>query len=172
MNLLLIGFRGTGKTAVAQVVAQQLGWQAIDADEELERSSGKTIAQIFANDGEPAFRDLESAILADLVALDRHVISLGGGVVLRPENRSLIKATGRVVWLTASPQTCLERIAADKATASRRPNLTTAGGLEEIRTLLAAREPFYRECATLIVDTEDKSPADVAAEICVALSLT
>ncbi len=137
MNLLLIGYRGTGKTAVARIVAQRLGWDAIDADEELERRAKKSIAQIFADDGEPTFRDLESHVLADLVKLDRKVISLGGGVVLRPDNRTLIKSAGAVVWLVASPETCLARIADDTATAARRPNLTARGGLDEIRAVVS-----------------------------------
>jgi shikimate kinase len=169
MNILLIGFRGTGKTAVARIVARELGWQAIDADEELERCAGKTIVQIFADDGEPAFRDLECKVLADLAALDAHVISLGGGVVLRPENRSLIQQAGAVIWLTASPETCLARIAADGSTAARRPNLTAGGGLEEIRALLAQREPLYRDCANLVINTDGKSTTDVATELLAAV---
>ncbi len=83
MNLLLIGYRGSGKTAVGRIVAQRLGWDAIDADEVLEGRARKSIAQIFADDGEPAFRDLESQVLSDLIARERQVLSLGGGVVLR-----------------------------------------------------------------------------------------
>jgi shikimate kinase len=165
MNVLLIGFRGTGKTAIAKIVARELGWQAIDADEELERRAAKTIAEIFADDGEATFRNLESAVLADVVAIDRQVVSLGGGVVLRPENRLMIKEAGIVIWLTASPETCLARIAADTTTASRRPNLTASGGLDEVRTLLVQREPLYRECATVILETDAKSPAAVATEV-------
>jgi shikimate kinase len=169
MNILLIGFRGTGKTAVARIVAEQLGWNSIDADEVLEHRAGKTIAQIFADDGEPAFRDLESTVLADLAALDSHVISLGGGVVLRPENRSLIKSAGTVIWLTGSPETCLDRINADTTTAARRPNLTASGGLQEIRTLLTQREPLYRECANLAISTDAKSTSAVATEVLAAV---
>jgi shikimate kinase len=162
MNILLIGYRGTGKSAVAGLVAERIGWQWLDADVELERRAGKSIAAIFHEDSETAFRHLESEILAELVQLDRHVLALGGGVVLRAENRALLKQAGNVVWLTADPEAILARIAADPTTAARRPNLTAAGGLEEIRTLLAQREPFYRECASAVVDTSGRSLADVA----------
>jgi shikimate kinase len=165
VNLLLIGYRGTGKTSVAQRLALALGWDWIDADVEVELRAGKSIAAIFADDGEPAFRDLESAVLADLVRQNRQVIALGGGVILRPENRQLIRAAGRTAWLQATLATLAERISADATTQHRRPNLTSAGGITEITALLGQRLPFYRECADLEVDTEGKTPTDVAEEI-------
>lgn len=166
MFIALIGYRGSGKSNVAPLVADQLGWTWIDADDEIERRAGKTIAAIFAEDGENAFRDLESTVLSDLIAKDRIVLALGGGVVLRPENRtSLGGGDGWVVWLRASPATLAERINADATTAARRPNLTAKGGLEEIESLLEKRSPLYQECANLIVDTEGKSPEQVAGEI-------
>ncbi len=165
MNLLLIGYRGTGKTSVAQRLALQLGWPWVDADVEVELRAGKSIAAIFADDGEPAFRDLESAALRDLVAGERRVIALGGGVILRAENRAAICAAGPVVWLTARPEILLARINADATSRERRPNLTASGGISEIIATLGQRLPFYRECAQWEVDTEDKTTAEVAAEI-------
>jgi shikimate kinase len=165
MNLLLIGYRGTGKSTVARLVAERLGWPWVDADVELERQAGKSIAAIFADDGEQAFRELESRVLAELVGLDRHVLALGGGVVLRPENRELIKKAGGVIWLTADPETILARVASDPTTAARRPNLTASGGINEIRELLLKREPLYRECATAVVDTSGRDLSDVSEEV-------
>jgi shikimate kinase len=162
MNLLLIGYRGTGKSAVAQHLALALAYDWVDADVELELRAGRSIAAIFADSGEAAFRDLESAELAELVRRKRTVIALGGGVVLRDENRALLRCGGKVVWLTADPETIHDRLAEDPVSSARRPPLTSAGGLEEIRQLLAVRTPLYRECAELVVD---KSPAEVAAEI-------
>lgn len=163
MNLLLIGYRGTGKTTVARHVAERLGWDWLDADVELERRAGKSIATMFAEDGEDAFRDLESAVLADLVERDRTIVALGGGVVVREKNRDLIRGRSGVVWLQASPETLHARIEADAVTLGRRPNLTLHGGLHEIAMLLAKREPWYRECAAIVVDT-DVSPPEVAAD--------
>jgi shikimate kinase len=165
MQVHLIGYRGTGKTTVARLLAERLGWAWIDADVVLERRAGKSIAAMFADDGEAAFRELESEVLRELVSLDRHVLSLGGGVVLRAENRASIQSAGPVVWLTARPETIADRMATDATTASRRPNLTDSGGIEEIRRLIGEREPHYRQCASLQIDTERKSPVEVADEI-------
>jgi shikimate kinase len=165
MNIALIGYRGTGKTTVAQQLALALGWDWVDADVEVELRAGKSIAAIFADDGEPVFRDLESSILFDLIGRDRTALALGGGVVLRESNRELLRQAGLVVWLQAEPDTIAARMAEDATTQSRRPNLTTAGGLAEIRRLLAERSIHYEACCGLAIATDDKSPADVVAEI-------
>jgi shikimate kinase len=165
MNLFLIGYRGTGKTTVAELLALRLNWPWLDADAEIECRAGKTIAEIFRQDGELAFRDCESSVLADLCASTRQVLALGGGIIVRGQNRDLIRASGKTIWLSAEPETLWRRIAADHSTAQRRPNLTADGGLDEIRRILAERLPLYRQSADWVVDTEGKSPADVAAEI-------
>jgi shikimate kinase len=171
-NIALIGYRGTGKTTVAQRLAMQLGWDWVDADVEVELRAGKSIAAIFADGGEPAFRDLEAAVVADLCHRTETVIALGGGAVLREDNRLAIKENGgAVVWLQASVDSIECRIAADPATSARRPNLTNTGGRTEIEQLLAERTPNYRACATLEVDTEGKAPVEIADEIVAALGL-
>jgi len=171
MLLHLIGYRGSGKSAVAAALSELLGWPWIDADEVLERSAGKTIKQIFADDGETAFRDLESAIAADLTEKNRHIIAWGGGVVLRETNQKLLQRRGKIIWLTASPETLRARIHGDQTTAERRPNLTGQGGLAEIRTLLEQRTPLYAACADLTIDTEQLSPAQIASRILADLHL-
>jgi shikimate kinase len=163
--VFLIGYRGTGKSTVARELAARLDYGWADSDEMIEERAGKTIAAIFAADGEPAFRDLEEQIVAELCGRLRTVASLGGGAVLREANRAAIRAAGPIVWLTASVETMLQRIESDVATASRRPNLTAGGGRGEVETLLAIRTPLYRECATLVVDTEGKSWTELADEI-------
>jgi shikimate kinase len=171
MNLVLIGLRGTGKTTVAQILAQRLGWSWRDADAEIEQRAGKTIKQIFEDGGETAFRNLEADMILELSALDRVVLALGGGAVVRPQNRAAIARQGQVVWLTASPETLWARIQADATTAARRPNLSAAGGINEIIATLDARREIYRECAHLEVDSEGKSPAQVADAILEQLEL-
>jgi shikimate kinase len=165
MILTFIGYRATGKTTLAQLVAQQLGWDWIDADVEIERRAGKSIARIFAEDGEPAFRDLEVAVIADLCRRDRLVLAAGGGAPMRPESREAMRKGGRVAWLTALPETIATRMATDATTAARRPNLTEKGPLDEIVELLHRREPVYRETADWILDTEGRTPQELAAEV-------
>ena len=167
MNLYLIGYRGSGKTTVAELVAREVNLPWIDADAALEARAGKTIRQIFDESGEPAFRDLESAELNILASGPDQVVALGGGVVLREENRRRMKSSGKAVWLRARPQTLLARIEADATTRERRPNLTSAGGLAEIEALLSVRTPIYAECADFVVDVDEISSA-VAAEAIVA----
>ena len=163
--VFLIGYRGTGKSTVARALAERLGFDCLDTDEFVEQRAGKSIAEIFADQGEAAFRDLETQVVREVSAAQRTVVALGGGAVLREENRKAIMAAGPVVWLTASVDSILMRLAADDTTAGRRPNLTAAGGRAEIESLLSQRTPVYRDCATLIVDTEGKTAAQVADEI-------
>ncbi|MCA9241837.1 MAG: shikimate kinase [Planctomycetales bacterium] len=164
-RLFLMGYRGTGKSTVARLVAEGLDWEHVDADDEVERVAGKAIRDLFAEQGEPAFRDLEERVVAELALRQKTVVALGGGAVLRPANRECLKQAGPVVWLTAAPDTIAKRLEQDASTASRRPSLTGGSVLEEIVEVLAVREPLYRECATLVVDTEGKSAPQVAAEI-------
>lgn len=170
--IVLIGYRGTGKTTVARLLAERLGRRWLDADVELEARAGKSIAQIFADDGEQAFRSLEAQVLAEALQGASLVIAAGGGVVLRDENRELLRRIGSVVWLEASPETLYDRIQADKTTSARRPNLTAAGGLAEVREMLARREPLYRECAKLRIDADRHSPEGVVDAIVAAWQLS
>ena len=172
MNLVLIGYRATGKTTLAQQLAQRLGWDWVDADVEIELRAGKSIARIFTEQGEPAFRNLEAEVIADLCSRGRLVVAAGGGAPLREESRRAMRESGQVVWLTAQPETILARMTGDATTADRRPGLTNRPPLEEIVQLLSRREPVYRESAHLIVDTEGKSPEQLTEEILAGLKLS
>lgn len=166
MNVFLIGYRGCGKTTVARLVGEALGSKWVDADEVVESRAGKTIKQIFADSGERAFRDLESAVVADLARGEGQVVALGGGAVLREKNRlALLAAGGLIVWLKASPETLHARIIADPTTGERRPNLTAQGGVAEIRELLEQRTPLYRLCAGMTVDADRLAPDEIARQI-------
>jgi shikimate kinase len=168
-SIALIGYRGTGKTTIAQELAARLGWDWVDADVVVELRAGKSIAAIFADEGQDAFRDLEAQVVAELCARSHVVIALGGGAVMREGNRHALQQCRDVVWLKASPATIEARLAGDPSTLARRPNLTNSPRRQEIERLLAERTPIYRACATLEVDTEGKAPAEVADEIVAAL---
>ena len=169
--LVLIGYRATGKTTLASLLAERLAWDWIDADVEIEARARKPIARIFAEDGEPAFRDLEAQVIHDLCRRERLVLAAGGGAPMRAESRHTMRASGKVVWLKALPETILARMSGDATTAGRRPSLTRKGPLDEIVHLLAAREPVYREASDLEIDTESKMPEEVTGEILDRLDL-
>lgn len=164
-NIFLTGYRATGKTTVANQVATALSMESIDADVFLEQQAGLTIAEIFAAEGEIGFRDRESAIVKQLAAREQLVVALGGGAILREENRQALQGRGITIWLTASAETIFERMSTDPWTGQRRPNLTNTGGLAEVRELLQQRDPLYQAAADFSVDTEELSPAEVASRI-------
>ncbi len=164
-SLFLIGYRGTGKSTVGQRVAERLGEPFFDTDVEIERRAGRSIAEIFAGEGETAFRALEASVLDDLSCGATCVLALGGGAVMRPGNRAKLKARGRTAWLVARPETMWQRILADQASRQRRPDLTAVGGFAEVVELFSKRLPAYRESADWLVDTEGRTPDDVAGQI-------
>lgn len=165
MNLVLIGYRGTGKSTVARQLALRLGWEWVDADVELEFQAGKSIRAIFDEDGETAFRDLESSVIEQLCARDKIVLAAGGGAILREQNRAHLRTNSKVVWLQADVATIVARLEADAATREQRPALTAAGTAQEVSSVLEQRTPVYRECADVEIDTEGKTPAEVAEAI-------
>lgn len=172
MNLTLIGYRATGKTTLARLLAERLGWDWIDADVEIERVAGKTIAEIFAEDGEPVFRDVEAQVIADLTSRNELVIAAGGGAPMREESRKAMRKGGQVVWLQASPETVHARMTGDATTATRRPNLTDRGPLDEIKHLMSVREPVYRESAHLEIDTDGRSLGSIVDGILDQIDVT
>lgn len=168
-TIALIGYRGTGKTTLARLLALRLGYDWVDADVEVELSLGMSITEFFEQSGEERFRAVESQVVAELCGCERTVLALGGGAVLREENRQRLAECGATVWLRASAETLQRRIAHDATSLGRRPKLTNYGGQNEIDALLAEREPIYRACATFEVDTEDRTPDEIADEIVAVL---
>ena len=166
IHILLIGYRGCGKSGVGKLLSELLDRDFIDTDIAIETSAGKTIAEIFAEVGEEGFRDLESNQIASLDSLiESAIISLGGGAILRPENRRCIRNLGKTVWLQATPETIFERISNDKTTQSRRPKLSKLGDMDEIRSILEMRVPWYNEVADIAVSTDGLSIERVAETI-------
>lgn len=163
-NLALIGYRGCGKSRVGRRLAERLGLPFADADIELERRAGRPIAAIFQADGEPAFRDLEEATLAKLSAEHRGILATGGGAILRPSNRTLLRDWGFVAWLQATPAAIRSRL----SRATDRPSLTGRGFLEEIEEVLELRSPLYEETADVAIDTTGLEPDAVEAAVLAA----
>jgi shikimate kinase len=171
MLITLIGYRGTGKSTVAPRLASRLNFSWADADVELENWTGRSIREIFATDGEPEFRRLEREVLLQLLKRDRLVLAAGGGAILNEETRQDFRKAGPVVWLQASVETIARRILRDGATGGHRPNLTSKGGIDEIRALVGQREPLYQSCATISVLSEGSSIESLVQRIIPQLPL-
>lgn len=151
---------GTGKTEVGKILAQRLGLTFFDADSIIEQEQNMTITEIFRQFGEPYFRDIEADVIKRLSEKDRVVIATGGGAVLREENMKNLRKKGIIVCLMASPETILRRTSND----SSRPLLQVEDPLRKIKELLKFRRPYY-ENSDIMVDTEDKDPAEIVEEI-------
>ena len=164
-RVALVGLRCTGKTTVGRLLGVRIGWDTVDSDDVVVANAGKSVARIFADDGEARFREWEADAIRQLCDRERIVIATGGGAILRPETRALLKQSCFVVWLTASPDAIAARMTADPETLARRPSLTGQGVVEEVAAVLAVREPFYREIAHLIVVTDERRPDEIAVDI-------
>ena len=165
VRIFLTGFSGTGKTAVGPLLAERLGWQLLDTDSMVEERAGKQILAIFRDDGEEAFRELESDALREASSRERVVVATGGGVVLSPENRRLMAESGLIVCIEARPETIFERLATrgDQAPLDR-PLLATENPLARITEIKNARQHLYALC-DWAVHADGLSPEAVAREI-------
>ena len=160
VNLALVGFMGTGKTSAGRLVADQLRFEFLDTDELIQTQTGRTIADIFAKNGEPAFRALEKNIVNELAARKKTVISTGGGLPANAENLASLKTHALVVWLCASEEKIWERVRSQ----SHRPLLHDPDPQGKIHQLLALRTPFYRQ-ADVLINTDLRSAREVAQQI-------
>jgi shikimate kinase len=158
-NLVVVGFMGTGKSTVSRLLSQKLGFAVVDTDEEVERRSGKTIPELFASEGEAVFRDWESRVIREVLALDRQVVATGGGAVLREENRRAMLAGGWVVALTAQRDTLIQRVTRSGESGNR--PLLAGDAAKQVDTLLESRRHAY-DFAHVLLDTTCRSPAQIA----------
>jgi shikimate kinase len=157
-NIVLVGFMATGKSTVGRALSHRLSFRVVDTDDMIEAKAGKPISQIFADDGEAAFRDLEAEAAREVASLSRHVIITGGGIVLRHANMDALKQAGPVFCLTASAEEILRRTEGT----THRPLLQTADPLATIRELLDARAPLYAAADHTIETTGLRADAVVA----------
>jgi shikimate kinase len=164
--IALIGLMGAGKSAVARVLGERLGVSVADMDGMIEAVEGCSVAELFERAGEAWFRRREGELLADALASGVRVVACGGGVVLDPERRRLLRERCRVVWLEVTPEEAARRVSAGEADPGRRrPLLSGAPVLERLDRLLTERAPLYAEAAEVRVDTAGLTPEQVAAQV-------
>ncbi|MEK1940919.1 MAG: shikimate kinase AroK [Pseudomonas sp.] len=160
-NLILVGPMGAGKSTIGRLLAKELRLSFKDSDKEIEQRTGANIPWIFDVEGEAGFREREQSVIGELCELDGVVLATGGGAVLRPENRSALRAGGRVVYLHTSVDQQLDRTSRDR----NRPLLRTANPGKVLADLMHIRDPLYREIADVIIETDERPPRMVVQEI-------
>lgn len=162
-NIILTGYMGSGKTTIGRNIVMLTDYTFEDTDEMIVEQQHRSINEIFAADGEQGFRDMETALLKQMIAEKREhlVISTGGGMPLRAENRQLLSELGKVVYLKASPQTIYTRIKGD----TTRPLLQCENPMKRIEEMMAARGPLYEEGALYVVNVDELRQSEAALEI-------
>jgi shikimate kinase len=162
MNIVLIGYRGTGKSAVGNLAAKKLGMKCVGMDAAIEERAGMPIPEIVMNEGWPGFRDRESQLVRELAAEDGLVIDCGGGVIERPENIEALRKNSVIVWLKASVSTIVARI----ESSTNRPALVEGKTfIEEVSEVLERRTPRYRSAAGFEIDTDTLTPEQIAERL-------
>ncbi len=160
-RIFLVGPMGAGKTTIGRQLAQALGLEFDDTDQEIQRRTGVDIPTIFEYEGEDGFRQREMKVIADMVEADNLVLATGGGAVTKPDNRRLLAARGYVIYLSCSPEQQYERTYKDK----NRPLLDTADPMARLQQLNTERDPLYREISDMVVSTEGRSAQSVVKEV-------
>jgi shikimate kinase len=153
MNIVLIGYRGAGKTTVGHRLVARLKMKFVDTDDLIEERQGAPISQIVKSQGWDHFRKLEKAIIEEISKEDHLIIASGGGAVLDTDNVMAFRRNGFIIWLRADQQTLLKRMHQDPGTHTRRPTLTGKGTLKEIEEMISVREPFYERASEIQIDT-------------------
>ncbi len=161
-NIIFIGYMGAGKTTIGKMLSEQLGWSLVDTDEKIEEKAGKRIARIFEEEGEECFRQMETSVLKELLSeADTMVISVGGGLPVREENRRMLKELGLVVYLQVTPETVAKRLTGDQT----RPLLENRDIQKRAEEMLPLRDPFYQETANVTISCDGKEKNDILSEI-------
>ena len=160
-NIFLIGFMGAGKSTIARVLQKELDMELIEMDERIVEEQGMSINEIFEKKGEDGFRDIESQLVTDIGESHNSIVSCGGGVVIRPQNVENMKKSGKIIFLTATPQTILERVKNGK----ERPLLNGHMNVEYISELMEKRRQFYEDASDVKVATDNKTVGEICTEI-------
>jgi len=168
MNIVLIGVRGSGKSAVGSRLAGRLRMKFVDTDDLIESKEGH-ISDIVKSKGWDHFRILEKSVIEEISKGNNLIIAPGGGTVLDTDNVNALKRNGFIIWLKADPQTLLKRIQKDQGSSNRRPTLTGKGTLKEIEETISKREPFYEKASEIQIDTSMIDMEAVVEDILTAL---
>lgn len=161
-NIILTGFMGCGKTSVGIRLSYALKRTMIDTDKWIERRQKRSVSDIFAEDGEDAFRRMETACIKELIETENHqIISTGGGLPVREENHALLKELGRIYYLKVTPEVVCERLKGD----TTRPLLQGEDPQKKVESLMAARQPFYEKCADYVIEVSGKKFEEIIEEI-------
>ena len=166
-SIFLVGLMGAGKTTVGRSLAQRTGLRFFDSDHEIERRRGQTVSEIFAQEGEAAFRELEQQVIDELTRIEGVVLATGGGAVMREHNRRALHERGTVVYLRAGPDELAHRMRNDRT----RPLLRGADPRARLRELFRQRDPLYRECAHFVIETGRPSPSMLSQLVLAQLEL-
>ena len=161
MNIVLIGYRCTGKSSIGELLSRRLKWGFVDTDELIEREAGLNIEDIVAKKGWDEFRRIEKEVVKKVSCFDSFVIATGGGVVLDPENVSRLQKNGWIIWLNANPEIIKKRMLKDKKSGFSRPALTDKDPIDEIREVMDMRAPIYKRAADLVIDTNNFSQEEI-----------
>jgi shikimate kinase len=162
MNIVLIGYRGTGKSVVGELLARKLNRETISMDAEIVKKAGMSIPEFVEQNGWPKFRDLETEVAQELAERDNIIVDCGGGVIERPENIPALRSNGVIFWLQASVDVVVSRI----ADGTERPALIEGKTFtEEVAEVLERRTPLYSEAAQHIINTDDMTPDQVSDSI-------
>ena len=157
MNIVLIGYRCSGKTSVGRLIAEKTAWNFIDTDVLIEEESGCSIEDLVAKKGWEYFRAIEREVIRKVSLQDNLVIATGGGIVMEMENIKNLKENGTLIWLRAAPNNLKKRMEKDISEGTKRPSLTGDDPIEEIRKVLNIRNPLYEASSDHIVDTDELS---------------
>jgi len=161
MNIILIGYRCSGKTSVGKRLARELAWEFVDTDDWLMEKAGRSVRNIVEGDGWEGFRQMEKDAILAVCGRKNAVIATGGGAVLDPANVAAMEKSGRVVWLKVSPQIVRQRMIRDENTDDLRPALTSKGLYDEIVDVLKERAPLYEQAMDISIDTDDKGIEEI-----------
>jgi len=169
-NIVLTGYRCSGKTSVGKIIAKRIDMNFYDTDELIEKSAGRSIGEIVEKDGWDGFREIEKAVIRDVSELNNAVIATGGGAVMFEDNIKNLKKNGRVVWLEGDVDILMKRMEKDNGEGRNRPSLTGVDPVVETRKVLEMRNPLYQKAADLVINTDRLSLDEVADRIMKAFS--